>query len=94
MGIVARIALGLLAAALPLTTTEVDSQRMESLRLQRALIQAGENAHRAWIEHTTPEQRKAETDAMMDNFRAVDDEVRSKRALTKLLDRSESNNEK
>ena len=93
-GIVARIALGLLAAALPLATTEVDSQHMESLRLQRALLQAGENAQRAWIEHTTPEQRKAETDAMMTKFRAAEDELRSQREVTKLLDQSDSTNAK
>lgn len=93
-GIVARVVLGLLAAALPLTISEVDSQRLESLRLQRALTQAGENAQRAWVEHTTPEQRRAETDAMMTKFRAEEAELRSQREVTKLLDPSGSTNAK
>jgi predicted negative regulator of RcsB-dependent stress response len=57
-------------------------QRAEALRIQRVMIEAGEHAHQAWLNHTSPQQRKAETDAMMAQFRANENEMLTNQTMT------------
>jgi hypothetical protein len=59
-------------------------QRAESLRIQRAMLNAAEGAHAAWIATTPPEVRARQQEAALREFQAAEAELLQQQTLARL----------
>jgi hypothetical protein len=60
------------------------TQRAESLRVQRVMLEAGQSAQAAWIATTPPEVRARQKEAALREFQAAEAEMQQQQTLARL----------